>query len=375
MGVPFAAVATNREPFAGLANAQTAPIDWLSSMPPIRAVWPLAESASLKPNAPAPISPLPVSFDPRWVQAVPVRANTHAAPVSALSTWPPMSASVPSPDKATVLPNQPLPVSPEAVSLGPCWLQFEPALVKIHAPPRSLLSCSALMRAVSPFADSATPPPNAPAPRSSLAVSFWPCCVQVEPDRLNTQAAPTPWSSFQPPISAVRPSPVSETRIPKPAAPCSSFAVSFGPCCVQVELERSNTQTAPIPPASWLPPTSRVDPSSDSASRTPNDDWPVASVGVSFAVCVQLEPTRVKIHAAPAQSSPTPAIAAVAPSAESATALPNERAALSPEGVSFEPSWLQVDRERLKIQTAPLPSSSLPPPMSAVLPAAERATA
>src|SRR5262249_26321244 len=195
-----------------------------------------------------------------------------------------MSASVPSADKATVLPNQPLPVSSEAVSFGPCRLQLEPSLVKIHAAPRSLLSCSAPTSAVSPFADSATAPPNAPAPRSSSVVSLWPCCVQVEPDRLNTQAAPTPRSSFQPPINAVRPSPGGEPGIPKPAAPCSSFAVSFGPCCVHVEPERTNTQAAPIPPASWLPPTSRVDPSSESASRTPNDDWVVASLGVSFAV-------------------------------------------------------------------------------------------
>src|SRR5438876_4475500 len=35
-------------------------------MPPMRAVSPLAESASLKPNAPAPISPLPVSLGPCW---------------------------------------------------------------------------------------------------------------------------------------------------------------------------------------------------------------------------------------------------------------------------------------------------------------------
>src|SRR6266566_3893812 len=282
-----------------------------------------------------------------------------------------MRASVPSPDKATVLPNQPLPASPEPVSFGPRWPQVEPARVKIQAAPRSLLSCSAPMSAVSPYADSATPPPNAPAPRSSSAVSFWPCCVQLEPDRLNTQAAPTPRSSFHPPISAVRPSPASETRIPKPAAPCSSFAVSFGTCCVQVEPERTNTQTAPMPPASWLPPTSRVDPSSDSASRTPKDDWPIASFGVSFAVCVQREPTRAKIHAAPAPSSATPANAAVPPSAESATALPNDRGALSPEGVSFEPSWLQVDSERLKIQAAAAPLSSPPPPMSAILPSAE----
>ena len=62
-----AAVAMNREAFAGFANAQTAPTDWSSSVPPIRAMLPSAESASLAPNAPAPISPLPVSFDPCWI--------------------------------------------------------------------------------------------------------------------------------------------------------------------------------------------------------------------------------------------------------------------------------------------------------------------
>ena len=51
----------------------------------------------------------------------------------------------------------------------------EPWRLKIHAAPLSLSFPSPLMSAVSPFADSATPPPNEPGPDSSFGVSFVGC--------------------------------------------------------------------------------------------------------------------------------------------------------------------------------------------------------
>ena len=55
-------------------------------------VVPSTESATLSPNSPAPASSLPVSFAPCWVQVVPERMNTHAAPTLPLSLGPPISA-------------------------------------------------------------------------------------------------------------------------------------------------------------------------------------------------------------------------------------------------------------------------------------------
>ena len=51
-------------------------------------------------------------------------------------------------------------------------------------------------------------------PRASVAVSFGPCWVQVEPERVNTHAAPTLPLSHEPPIRAVLPSADSATVEP-----------------------------------------------------------------------------------------------------------------------------------------------------------------
>src|SRR5438132_1520484 len=114
-----------------------------------------------------------------------------------------MSPRFPSADKAPLQPNPlcpepPLPVTllpccarPVPVSLPPCCVQVEPVRVNTQAAPTWLLSPPPPMRAVFPSADSATPTPNPPAPVSPVPVSLPPCCVQVEPVRVNTQAAPT----------------------------------------------------------------------------------------------------------------------------------------------------------------------------------------
>ena len=78
------------------------------------------------------------SLGPCCAQTAPVRANTQAAPVptplgacgGGLSVGPPISAVVPSDDSATLRPNAPFPVSSSAVSFGPCCVQ--PVLVRVN---------------------------------------------------------------------------------------------------------------------------------------------------------------------------------------------------------------------------------------------------
>ena len=84
-----------------------------------------------------------MSFVPCWAQVVVVRRKTHAAPTLPLSPGPPISAYVllsTSSDSATLAPNWPAPVSSLPVSFGPCWLQVEPERRKTHAAPTRWLS-------------------------------------------------------------------------------------------------------------------------------------------------------------------------------------------------------------------------------------------
>jgi hypothetical protein len=104
---------------AALLNTQTAPL-LVSSLPPISAVRPPPESATLPPNAPFPTSPPPVSFAPCWTHAVPERPNAQAAPLTGSSLGPPIRAVLPSAESATLRPNSPMPISPPPVSLPPC---------------------------------------------------------------------------------------------------------------------------------------------------------------------------------------------------------------------------------------------------------------
>src|SRR5439155_803780 len=152
-----------------------------------------------------------------------------------------------------------------AVSFEPRCVQVEPERLNTHAAPVLPLSSSPPIRAVLPSADSATPPPKVPAPLSSLPVSFEPCCVQVEPERVNTPTAPPlAVTSLQPPIRAVLPSADSATLRPTRLVPVSPLTVSFAPCCVQLEPERVYTRAAPAPSSSPLAPIKAVLPSADS---------------------------------------------------------------------------------------------------------------
>ena len=90
--VPFRVALVSPTPVAapvvavgGSTKTHDAPAPPLSRQPPIRAVAPSAESATLVPNSLSPDSPPPVSFPPSWVQVEPERLNTQDAPLAPLS--------------------------------------------------------------------------------------------------------------------------------------------------------------------------------------------------------------------------------------------------------------------------------------------------
>ena len=99
---------------------------------------PSAESARLTPNLPSPTSPPPVSFGPCWLHAPAERVKTQAAPLLMSSFQAPISAVLPSAESETIVPNLPFPASSEGVNFGPCWLQVVPERVKTQAAPLPL---------------------------------------------------------------------------------------------------------------------------------------------------------------------------------------------------------------------------------------------
>src|SRR5689334_17224850 len=113
--------------------------------------------------------------------------KAHAAPVPLLSRQAPISPVAPSAESATFVPNSPSPAQSSGMSLGPCWVQVEPERVNNHAAPLVLLSARPPTRAVLPSAERATATPNLPSPVSPPPVSFGPCCIQVDPERVKTQ--------------------------------------------------------------------------------------------------------------------------------------------------------------------------------------------
>src|SRR6202011_848889 len=109
-------------------------------------------------------------FDPCWVQVEPKGVNAHAAPKLLLSPGPPICAVLPSEDSATLAPNSPgsasLLTSPVPWSSA-CWDQVALNRVNTHAAPTPLLSpgppISAVLVAVPDSAEeSATLAPNLP---------------------------------------------------------------------------------------------------------------------------------------------------------------------------------------------------------------------
>src|SRR4051812_14012598 len=187
---------------AELANSHTAPSFSASVGPPINAIVPSAANAALTPNEPPRSelsSSLGVSFEPCWLQVPPERLKIHAAAGSAPwnsnpSSGPPMSAVLPLADSATLAPNAtPTPVSfvSDGVSLPPCCVHDVPDRTKAHAAPLARLengfglSPGAPTRAVLPSSERATLSPNWPAPTSPLPVRTL-SCDQLLPCRVKT---------------------------------------------------------------------------------------------------------------------------------------------------------------------------------------------
>src|SRR6266700_2437885 len=124
----------------------------LSPGPPKIAVLPSADNATDMPWRALPTASVPTSFLPCCVQTPPLRVNTHAAPVLLLSDHPPTMAVLPSAESATAMPWRPFPTAPMPTSFLPCWLQALPLRVNTHAPSTS----HPPMMAVLPSAESAT---------------------------------------------------------------------------------------------------------------------------------------------------------------------------------------------------------------------------
>ena len=168
----------------------------------------------------------PTSLAPRWIHAPGEPVNTHAAPRSPLSFGAPISAVLALPDSARLKPNSPAPFSPmpwlvqlavqSPTSLGPCWVVAPGEPTNNHAAPTLPLSNGAPISAVLPSADSATLTPNPPAPFSPVPwlvqlpvqspTILAPCWIHAPGEPVNTHAAPTPLWSLKPPTSAVSPS-------------------------------------------------------------------------------------------------------------------------------------------------------------------------
>src|SRR3984893_17758130 len=160
------------------ANTHAVPVLLASAHAPTMAVLPSAESATDIPwpkdkgGSPGPEAPVPTNFLPCCAQTPPLRLKTQAAPVVLLSLGPPTMAILPSPDSATDTPwdHKPPPSSLVVpISLLPCWVQTLPPRVNTHAAPAgstggarsrsALLAPGPPTMAVLPSADSATDVP------------------------------------------------------------------------------------------------------------------------------------------------------------------------------------------------------------------------
>ena len=287
----------------------------------------------------------PVSFA-CWLHDPAARVNTNApSPNDA-----PSNAVLPSEARASLFPA---PEKSDAVGVSlPCWLHAVPDRVKTHAAPTCVFATSGLrdswsdsppINAVLPSRDRATlEPKRAPAsPVVPPSMSFSPCCVHVEPDRVKTHAAPgqmnadfsalnSPLSHLAP-MSAVFPSPDSAALFPKPPLPTSPLPFRASPCWDQTDPDLVKTHAVSSLPAP-SPPTRAVLPSADSATLAPK---PVTvPLGVSEACFVHVAPERVNTETVSPPPSANPAISAVFPSPDRATARPNTTLLAS---VSFSP--------------------------------------
>src|SRR5664279_2371177 len=146
-------------------------------------------------------------------EAVPV-VKTHAAPAPPLSEGPPTMAVLPSAERDTDQPWLAFPTAPDPTSLVNCCNQTPPLLVQIHTAPTTLLSKGPPTIAVLPSAEMDTEVPCSPCPTPSDPTSFVPCWVQAPSLLVKTHAAPTRLLSWNPPTTAVLPSPDRATDQP-----------------------------------------------------------------------------------------------------------------------------------------------------------------
>src|SRR5262249_39659676 len=140
-------------------NTHVAPAKPLSRFPPTMAVWPAPDSATDRLCGALPPASAPTSLPPCWLHTPPLWVKTHTAPAALLSAGPPTSAVLPSPDSATEVPWSAVPTAPVPTSLFPCWLHTPPLRAQTHAAPVTLLTATPPTSAVVPAADSATGKP------------------------------------------------------------------------------------------------------------------------------------------------------------------------------------------------------------------------
>ena len=144
---------TSGGPCAMLAKDQTAPVVVPSLLPPMSADIPSPESATLEPNQPLAISPPPSTLCPAWEKVEPERVMSHAAPTRLASAGAPTRTALASPEIATVVPNWPSPASsePPVRICGAVALKLPPSpWVKTYAAPTPPSYPGAPTTAVSP---------------------------------------------------------------------------------------------------------------------------------------------------------------------------------------------------------------------------------
>ena len=102
---PISLAFCDHTPAALRVNTHVAPVFPWSPGPPIRAVWPSLDNATLLPCRAAPIELLAARSLPCCFHTPLLRVKTHAAPTPTLLPGSPTKAVLPSPDSATEAPR------------------------------------------------------------------------------------------------------------------------------------------------------------------------------------------------------------------------------------------------------------------------------
>src|ERR1700730_8946964 len=220
------------------------------------------------------------------------------------------------PEMATEKPNE----SPEAAAAAvssACCDQAVPDRTNMYAAPVLEFLPGAPTTTVDPEIATEGPKRSLAAPSAGVS---WACGDQAVPERTNTYAAPVCKFLLGAPTAIVDPEMATEE--PKASPEAASAAVSSARWD-QAVPERTNTYTAPVPPALPTAPTTTVDP--EMATEVPNRSLAAA---VSSACCDQTVPDGTNTYAAPGFTSlPGPPTTAV------------DLAAVGVEMATDQPSW------------------------------------